>query len=32
MTGSSENREPNRFVAVRDRGRLSAMAGLGHGA
>ena len=28
MTGSSKNREPNRFVVVRDRGRLAAMAGL----
>ena len=28
MAGSSKNREPNRFVVVRDRGRLAAMAGL----
>lgn len=28
MTGSSKNREPNRFVVVCDRGRLAAMAGL----
>jgi len=29
MTGSSKNREPNRFVVVRDRGRLAAVAALG---
>jgi nitroreductase len=29
MTGSSKNSEPNRFVVVRDRGRLAAIAGLG---
>jgi nitroreductase len=29
MTGSSKNREPNRFVVVRDRARLSAIGGLG---
>lgn len=29
MTGSSKNREPNRFVVVRDAGRLAAIAGLG---
>jgi nitroreductase len=28
MTGSSKNREPNRFVVVRDRQRLAALAGL----
>ncbi len=28
MTGSSKNREPNRFVVIRDRERLAAMAGL----
>jgi nitroreductase len=28
MTGSSKNREPNRFVVVRDRERLAALAGL----
>jgi nitroreductase len=28
MTGSSKNREPNRFVVVRDRGRLKTIAGL----
>src|SRR2546425_10327896 len=28
MTGSSKNREPNRFVVVRDRGRLAAIAAL----
>jgi nitroreductase len=28
MTGSSKNREPNRFVVVQDRGRLAALAGL----
>src|SRR5262247_1786837 len=28
MTGSSKNREPNRFVVVRDRERRSAIAGL----
>jgi nitroreductase len=28
MTGSSKNREPNRFVVIRDRDRLQAMAGL----
>jgi nitroreductase len=30
MTGSSKNREPNRFVVVRDRARLGALAGLSH--
>jgi nitroreductase len=29
MTGSSKNREPNRFVVVRDRARLAAIAALG---
>ena len=29
MTGSSKNREPNRFVVVRDRQRVAALAGLG---
>jgi nitroreductase len=29
MTGSSKNREPNRFVVVRDAGRLAAIAALG---
>lgn len=29
MTGSSKNREPNRFVVVRDRERLAALAALG---
>jgi nitroreductase len=29
MTGSSKNREPNRFVVVHDRERLAAMAALG---
>ena len=29
MTGSSKNREPNRFVVVRDPGRLAAIAALG---
>ena len=29
MTGSSKNREPNRFVVVRDRGRVAAIAALG---
>ena len=29
MTGSSKNREPNRFVVVRDRARLDALAALG---
>jgi nitroreductase len=29
MTGSSKNREPNRFVVVRDRERLAAIAALG---
>jgi nitroreductase len=29
MTGSSKNREPNRFIVVRDRARLGALAGLG---
>jgi nitroreductase len=29
MTGSSKNREPNRFVIVRDAGRLAAIAALG---
>jgi len=29
MTGSSKNREPNRFVVVRDRGRVAAVAALG---
>ena len=28
MTGSSKHREPNRFVVVRNRNRLQAMAGL----
>jgi nitroreductase len=28
MTGSSKNQEPNRFVVVRDRARLAAMAAL----
>src|SRR5262245_17690229 len=28
MTGSSKNREPNRFVVVRDRARLAALGGL----
>jgi nitroreductase len=28
MTGSSKNREPNRLIVVRDRGRLAAMAAL----
>ena len=28
MTGSSKNREPNRFVVVRDRQRVAALAGL----
>ena len=28
MTGSSKNREPNRFVIVRDRERLTALGGL----
>ena len=28
MTGSSKNREPNRFVVVRDRGHAAALAGL----
>jgi nitroreductase len=28
MTGSSKNREPNRFVVVRDRARLAAIAAL----
>jgi nitroreductase len=33
MTGSSKNREPNRFVVVRDRERLGEIAALGtHGA
>jgi len=30
MTGSSKNREPNRFVVVRDRARIAALAGLSH--
>lgn len=29
MTGSSKNREPNRFVVVRDRARVAAIAALG---
>jgi nitroreductase len=29
MTGSSKNREPNRFVVVRDRARVATLAGLG---
>jgi nitroreductase len=29
MTGSSKNREPNRFIVVRDRQRLAAIAALG---
>ncbi|HET7340666.1 MAG TPA: nitroreductase family protein [Methylomirabilota bacterium] len=29
MTGSSKNREPNRFVLVRDRARVAAIAALG---
>jgi len=29
MTGSSKNREPNRFVVVRDRERVAALAALG---
>jgi nitroreductase len=29
MTGSSKNREPNRFVVVRDRARLGGLAALG---
>jgi nitroreductase len=29
MTGSSKNREPNRFVVVRDRARIAAIAALG---
>jgi nitroreductase len=29
MTGSSKNREPNRFVVVRDRERVAALARLG---
>ncbi len=29
MTGSSQNREPNRLVVVRERARLAAIAGLG---
>lgn len=29
MTGSSKNREPNRFVVVRDPARLTAIAALG---
>jgi nitroreductase len=29
MTGSSKNREPNRFVVVRDRETIAALAGLG---
>ena len=29
MTGSSKNREPNRFVVVRDRTRIAAIAALG---
>jgi nitroreductase len=29
MTGSSKNREPNRFVIVRDRARVAAIAALG---
>lgn len=29
MTGSSKNREPNRFVIVRDPGRRAALGGLG---
>ena len=29
MSGSSKNREPNRFVVVRDRGRVAAVAALG---
>ena len=28
MTGSSKNREPNRFLVVRDPGRIQALAGL----
>jgi nitroreductase len=30
MTGSSKNSEPNRFVVVRDRARVAALAGLSH--
>ena len=29
MTGSSKNREPNRFIVIRDRARLAAVAALG---
>ena len=29
MTGSSKNSEPNRFIVIRDRARLAAVAALG---